>query len=174
MIKLIPLFLIWLLAGCTPNHFYTGPTGQSVAMLQAQATVYEDRNGESLRESYMPTGIDGKTLRFNWQSAAIDGQYHLLPGPHKILVRAGIRRGGAWNGSTAEYFGVIQIDFAENQHYLVNGVSRFADNQLDIWIEDSETGKRVSDLLTLELTNPAPRPSIITYPVYIPTSKGGR
>ncbi|NMG50941.1 hypothetical protein GO613_22910 [Azoarcus communis] len=173
MLKLPLLFLALLLAGCTPRHFYTGPTDGPIATLQAQATIYEDRNGESLRESYMPTGIDGKTLRFNWKSAAIDGQYHLPPGPHKILVRASLRRGNLWDGST-KYFSVIEANFVANRHYLVNGAPRFADNRLDLWIEDSETGARVSDSPSLDLSNPVQPPTVVTYPIYVPVVKGVR
>lgn len=173
MPKLLLLFLALLLAGCTPRHFYTGPTGGPLATLQEKATAFEDRNGETLRETYKLTAIDGKTLRFTWRSAAIDGQYHVSPGPHKVIVRAGIRRGSAWNTDTV-YIGVLNATLTENHHYHVTGAPRFADNQLDLWLEDSETGVRVSDPLSLDLSNPVQQPTVVTYPIYIPAVKSGR
>jgi hypothetical protein len=172
MPKLPLLLLTFLLIGCTPSHFYTGPTGGAIASLQEKVTVYEDRNGETLRETYKPTGIDGKVL-FHFRSAAIEGQYHVSPGSHKILARASIRRGG-FGSDIAEYFGVLHATFVENKHYILTGVPRFADNQLEMWVEDSETGARVSDPLSLDLSNPVQRPNIITYPIYIPAVKTGR
>lgn len=167
------MFLTAILSGCTPSHLYVGPSDGPVATLQSAAIVYEDRNGERLREAYNPTSIDGKILRANWHSAAVDGQYRLLPGLHKILTRASIRRGGFWN-EIAEYFGVLQANLAANKHYIVSGKPRFADNQLDLWIEDCETGEKVSESLTLDLNNSTQRPNVVTYPIYIPIVKTGR
>ena len=170
----IPLVaLAALVVGCAPSHLYVSPSDGPVATLQSAAIVYEDRNGERLREAYNPTGIDGKILRANWHSAAVDGQYRLLPGLHKILARASIRRGGFWN-EIAEYFGVLQANLAANKHYIVSGKPRFGDNQLDLWIEDCETGEKVSESLTLDLNNSTQRPNVVSYPIYIPVVKTGR
>jgi len=171
--RTILLLIELLLAGCTPSHLYVGPSSGTIATLQAKATVYENRNGESLRENYRPSAIDGKILRSNWHSAEIDGQFHLHPGPHKILARASIRRGHFLN-STDKYYGVLNATLSEHRHYIVNGIPRFADNQLDIWIEDAETGAPASDFLTLELTSPVQQPNFVSYPIYVPTTNTGR
>ena len=168
MLKPRLLFFALLLAGCAPSHLYRGPADGPVAHLQAKATVFENRNGESLRENYNPAGIDGKVLRSNWHVAEIDGQFHLQPGPHKILVRASIRRGGIWN-SADQYYGVLNAAFAEDRHYFINGTPRFANNQLEMWVEDSGSGAKVSEVLTLDLSKPVQRPNVVTYPIYVPT-----
>ena len=132
--------------------------------------MYEDRNGESLREAYRATGIDGKTLRHNWKSAAIDGRYHLLPGPHKIIATAFIRRGSILNG-TNRYVGVLNGAFAENRRYFINGTTRFADNRLDMWLEDIDSGDKASEVLSLDLSRPLQRPTVVTYPIYVPAPR---
>ena len=170
MLKIALLFLSSLLAGCTPSFLYVSPSDGPTAFLQEKTTAYEDRNGESLQESYRATGIDGKTLRYNWKSAAIDGQYHLLPGPHKIIAMAIIRQGSILNGSN-RYYGVLNANFAESCHYFVNGTTHFADNRLDIWIEESDSGAKVSEVLSLDLSQPVQRPNIVTYPIYIPAPR---
>ena len=161
------LFLALLLAGCAPGHLYRGPADGPVAHLQAKATVFENRNGESLRENYNPTGIDGKVLRSNWHVAEIDGQFHLPPGPHKILARASIRRGGIWNNAD-QYHGVLTATLVDGKHYFLNGTPRFADNLLEMWVEDSDSGAKVSEVLTLDLSKPVQRPNVVSYPIYIP------
>jgi len=164
------LFLSILLAGCTPSHLYFSLPDGPVAYVQEKGTHYEDRNGESLQESYRATCIDGKTLRFNWKSAAIDGQYRLLPGPHKIITMAMIRRGSILNGSS-RYYGVLNAVLAENRHYFVNGATRFADNRVDVWLEDMDSGDKVSDVLPLDLSQPVQQPNVVTYPIFIPVTR---
>ena len=164
------LILSALLAGCTPSHFYVSPSSGPTTFLQERSTRYEDRHDETLQESYRVTGIDGKTVRFNWKSAAIEGEYRLLPGPHKIIVRAGIRRGSAWN-NVDEYFGVLNAVLAENRHYFINGTPYFADNLLEMWVEDLDSGAKVSEVLGLDLSKPVPRPNVVTYPIYIPAKR---
>jgi hypothetical protein len=163
-------FLSLLVTACTPSHLYVSPPEGPTAFLQEKGSVYEDRQGESLKESYGITGIDGKTVRYNWKSAAIDGQYHLLPGSHKIIAMAIIRRGSILNGSN-RYYGVLNGAFAENRYYFVNGATRFADNRLDVWLEDRDSGDKVSEVLSLDLSQPVQQPNVVTYPIYIPVTR---
>jgi hypothetical protein len=167
----LPLFLLLaLLAGCTPTHFYRGPESGPTAFLQERTTHYEDRNGESLHEGYLITSIDGKILRFNWKSAAVDGQYRLLPGSHKLIATAFIRRGSILDGSR-RYVGVLEATLAENRNYFLNGATRFADNRLDMWIEDSDSGANISDVLSLDLSQPVPQTNLVAYPIYVPAER---
>ena len=54
------LLVLALLTGCTPSHLYVSLSDGPIAYLQEKSTRYEDRNGESLQESYRATGIDGR------------------------------------------------------------------------------------------------------------------
>lgn len=166
---LLPVVLVFL-AGCTPSYLYISPSDGPAAFLQEKSTLYEDRYGESLHEAYRATGIDGKTLRYNWKSSAIEGQYHLLPGTHKIIAMALIRRGSILNGSN-QYFGVLNGTFADNHHYFVNGTTRFADNRLEMWVEDMDSGDKVSEILSLDLSQPVQRPNVVSYPIFIPVTR---
>ena len=170
MLRFCLLLVLALLTGCTPSHLYVSLSDGPIAYLQEKSTRYEDRNGESLQESYRATGIDGKTLRYNWKSAAIDGQYHLRPGPHKIIATALIRRGSILNGSS-RYTGVLNATFAENRLYFVNGATRFADNRVDVWLEDKDSGTKASEVLSLDLSQPVQQPNVVTYPIFIPVAR---
>lgn len=170
MLKIALLFLFVQLTGCTPSHLYVSPPEGPTTFLQEKSTRYEDRNGESLQESYRATGIDGKTVRYNWKSAAIDGLYHLRPGPHKIIATAFIRRGSILNGAS-RYTGVLNATFAENRHYFVNGATRFADNRVDVWLEDRDSGTKASEVLSLDLSQPVQQPNVVTYPIFIPVAR---
>lgn len=166
------LLIISLLAGCAGSHLHVGPTDGPAAYLREEFSC-DDRNGEYLRETYRPTAIDGKVLRPPWRWVARDDLYAVLPGRHKIVGRVAIKRGSVWEG-WREYYGVIEATLTENHHYLATGAPRFADNQLDLWLEDIETGTRVSDPLSLDLSNPVQQPNVVTYPIYIPAVKTGR
>jgi len=172
MRAITPLFLA-LLTGCANSHLYIGPADGPVATLQSTTTAFDDRDGETLQERYRPTGIDGKILEVNWQTAAINGHYRLLPGPHKIIARAAIRRGGFLN-ETAKFYGVLNATLVEGKHYRLSGLPHFADNQLELWIEDAESGAKISSPLFLDLSRPVQQPNIVTYPIYIPAGKVGR
>lgn len=164
--------VILLLVGCTSSHLHIAPKEGAIAYL-LESTSFDDRNGEYLRETYRPTAIDGKVLRPPWSWGISERQFAVAPGPHKIIGRVAIKRGNALEG-WLEYHGVINATFSQNRRYRLNGVINFADNQLDLWIEDAETGTKVSERLSLDLSNPVQRPNIVTYPIYIPTVKTGR
>jgi len=167
MWKIVPLFVIALLSACgTQTHLYRGQTEGPVAYL-LYGTTYEDRNGEYLREGYRPIGIDGKVLRPDWQwVASAEGKYSVLPGLHKIVGRVTIKRGNILNG-WAEYFHVINVRLEDGRRYRVTGQPRFADNILEMWIEDADSGLKISDSANIDLSKPTPQPTVVSYPIYI-------
>jgi hypothetical protein len=153
MMRILSLFLFVSTVGCTTVNTYVPPIPVGAAQL----------DGASKRN-----GI------FDWDSArivAIDDKYlppakrvALTPEKHRVLVKATFSRRFA-DGGPFEAFVPVEFEVQADGRYRLGSMVR--DNTIEVWVEESESGVRVSEIFSSVFSTQPTVPVTVTVPLVV-------
>jgi hypothetical protein len=138
-------FLSIALVGCATPTYITPPglTAETGATVIGSKQEISNVFVEDARTFI--GAIDGQTTAHNrheWDKPVL-----VAPGPRTIQI---VLRQAAWSGSAA-----VPAALETGKWYVARGV-KISPAHADVWMEEKESGKPISEKLTLCLTNDAP------------------
>jgi hypothetical protein len=113
-------------------------------------------------ERYRLMALDGTFIREPFFVAGVKAKAKVSPGLHRAVVSAQFERSYS-SGGPFEAIIMVPFEAKEGVAYRISG--QVSDNKIDVWIEDADSGTRVSEIASGEYRAGSKQNTV---PVFIP------